>query len=176
MKEENIFTCKIGRIGAEPKSYHIIVPKRIIKNNQIKTGDILRFAYIGKGNPASYPFVDGVAPKGNQFLMKEIEKARELGVSERVLAKAKEEASHFYTILSYKQRSHTFTKSIAATSVYVATVNLGERLTQVEVAYFYGITEVTIRNTLHKVWKWHPSEYHLIRKDQTVLTQEGGKP
>jgi len=161
-KMEN-FTCKLGSIGAKPQSYHIVVPKYIIKRNKLKKGDIIVMAFIGFGDKTNYPFVDGERPTVDIALNEEIEKAKKIGISEDIILKAKEEARYLCSMLNKHQRALTLNSSVAAVAIYVAAVNNGNRATQARLARFYGITEVTIRNQLHKAWQWNNSYNGLAR-------------
>ena len=67
-----------------------------------------------------------------------------LDVSDEVIKKAKE-------FISKLNGTGMHSKSVAGGSVFIASVLLGERRTQREVALAVGVSEVTIRNAYRKI-------------------------
>ena len=150
--EENEFTCKIGNIGHA--SLFIIIPKSLSEINNLKAGQLIRMKYVGLSNSKFYPFMDGIMPKANKGLKEEIKKAKTLGFSKDELKEVSRNAEYLYAHLTSQVRNHIFCKSIAAASVYVTGVNMGKKgVTQIRLSELYGISEMTIRSTVHKVWK-----------------------
>jgi hypothetical protein len=163
--EENEFTCKIGNIGNKAHtSLFIIIPKSFSKDNNLKAGQLIRMKYVGLGDSKNYPFMDGIIPKANNGLKEEIKKAKMLDFSKDELKEASGNAEYLYALLTNRVRNHIFCKSIAAAAVYVTGINMGKRLTLVSLSELYEISKVTIRNTVHKGWKWDVNNFHLIKK------------
>lgn len=165
--KENMFTCKIGRIGADPQSYFVVIPKWLARSRQLKPGMIIKMAYIGLGDPSDYPFVNGVRPKAmSEGVKKEIINAEKLGIHLQILEAAQNEANYFLSIISPNVAKLTLSKSVAAVAIYVAAIKMGTHITQAWLAQFYGITTVTVRNQLRKGWEW--SNKTLKRRHESI--------
>jgi hypothetical protein len=102
-------------------------------------------------------------------IREEIDQAKMLDFSEDELKEVSRNAEFLYAHLTSQVRNHIFCKSIAAASVYVTGVNMGKKgVTQLRLSELYGISKVTIRSTVHKVWKWDANNFHLIIKNKFI--------